>query len=104
MLAFYSIHDRGEILESWGFLHLNKGHIPQRRRDNAKPDARWQSEPTGTISVTDFSWQRTKSKRKQQTEGNICPNAPGVLHALVRLVISSDHVAVLFAPRVNLEK
>lgn len=94
----------GEILESQGFLHLNKGYSPQCCPDNEKPDDRWQSESTGTISVADFCWQRTKSKRKEQTEGNICPNAPGVFHAFVRLVISSDHVAVLFAPRVNLEK
>lgn len=32
------------------------------------------------------------------------PNTPGVFHAFVRLVVASDHVAVLLAPRVNLEK
>lgn len=43
--------------------------------------------------------------QRKRASGRECgPNTPGVFHTLVRLVVASDHVAVLLAPRVNLEK
>lgn len=43
--------------------------------------------------------------QRNRASGRECgPNAPGIFHTLVRLVVASDHVAVLLAPRVNLEK